>query len=173
MNYYEILGLPRSATAEQIQKAYHTLALKYHPDVNQGSAAASDKFKEINKAYQALRHADKRKEYDATLGGGAGGAAPKSGGRASRPAGSPAAQSYPPASSAPSATGNPLMDVLGGMQNAARANAGAPGAETAEGKPSGTPTIELKLTMREALAGATKTVLINGRPLRIQISIER
>ncbi len=173
MNYYEILGIPRTAAAEQIQKAYHGLALKYHPDVNQGDAAASEKFKEINKAYQALRHADKRKEYDATLGGGAGGAASKNGGRAARPPGSQPAQSYPPASSPQASTGNPLMDVLGGMQNAARANAGAPTAETADGKSSGAPTVELKLTMREALAGATKTVLINGRPLRIHITIER
>lgn len=63
-DYYEILGLTKSATADEIKKAYRKLARKYHPDVNQGDKGAEDKFKEISEAYSVLSDADKRKQYD-------------------------------------------------------------------------------------------------------------
>ncbi|MBI4541323.1 MAG: molecular chaperone DnaJ [Gemmatimonadetes bacterium] len=76
-DYYEILGVPRSATEEQIKKAYRRLALTYHPDQNSGSKEAEEKFKEITAAYEVLRDAEKRSLYDrygeAGLKGGAGG----------------------------------------------------------------------------------------------------
>ncbi|MBC9913442.1 DnaJ C-terminal domain-containing protein [Chitinophaga varians] len=63
-DYYKILGVEKAATAEQIKKAYRKLAVKYHPDKNQGDKAAEDKFKEINEAYEVLSDAEKRKKYD-------------------------------------------------------------------------------------------------------------
>lgn len=63
-DYYKILGVDKSATAEQIKKAYRKLAVKYHPDKNPGDKAAEDKFKEATEAYEVLEDAEKRKKYD-------------------------------------------------------------------------------------------------------------
>ena len=62
-DYYKILGLQRSAREDEIKKAYHKLALKYHPDKNKGSGA-EDKFKEIAEAYEVLSDAKKKQIYD-------------------------------------------------------------------------------------------------------------
>jgi len=62
-DYYEILGVPRSASEEDIKKAFRTLAFKYHPDRNRDDGAEA-KFKEINEAYEVLSDADKRANYD-------------------------------------------------------------------------------------------------------------
>ncbi len=63
-DYYEILGVARDATDEQIKKAYRRLALTYHPDRNQGDKEAEEKFKEINEAYEVLGDAEKRQRFD-------------------------------------------------------------------------------------------------------------
>lgn len=63
-DYYKVLGVEKTATAEQIKKAYRKLAVKYHPDKNPGDKVAEDKFKEINEAYEVLSDAEKRKKYD-------------------------------------------------------------------------------------------------------------
>jgi molecular chaperone DnaJ len=63
-DYYAVLNLARSATAEDIKKAYRKLALKYHPDQNPGNAEAEAKFKEISEAYEVLRDPKKRQMYD-------------------------------------------------------------------------------------------------------------
>jgi DnaJ-class molecular chaperone len=63
-DYYQTLGLTKSATAKEIKSAYRKLARKHHPDVNPGDKAAEAKFKEINEAYEVLGDADKRKKYD-------------------------------------------------------------------------------------------------------------
>lgn len=60
-NYYEILGIPKSASADEIKKAFRTLAHKYHPDKKTGDA---EKFKELNEAYSVLSNEKKRTEYD-------------------------------------------------------------------------------------------------------------
>src|SRR5919106_639150 len=63
-NYYDILGVGRSASTEEIRNAYRKLARKYHPDINPGNKEAENKFKEISVAYDALSDPDKRKLYD-------------------------------------------------------------------------------------------------------------
>lgn len=63
-DYYKILGLKKNATDAEIKKEYRKLAKKYHPDVNQNDEVASNKFKEINEAYEVLSDKEKRKQYD-------------------------------------------------------------------------------------------------------------
>lgn len=63
-DYYEILGVAKDATAQDIKKAYRKLALKYHPDKNPGNKEAEEKFKQVSEAYQVLSDEDKRAAYD-------------------------------------------------------------------------------------------------------------
>jgi curved DNA-binding protein len=63
-DYYEILGVEKKASEEEIKKAYRRLALQYHPDRNPDDKTAEEKFKEINEAYAVLSDAEKRKQYD-------------------------------------------------------------------------------------------------------------
>src|SRR2546421_187678 len=63
-DYYEVLGVGRNATAEELKRAYRKLALQYHPDRNNGDPQAEARFKEINEAYEVLSDQSKRQRYD-------------------------------------------------------------------------------------------------------------
>src|SRR5438034_1698310 len=63
-DYYDVLGVARTASQEEIQKAFRKLARKYHPDVNK-EPGAEEKFKQIGEAYEVLKEPEKRKKYDA------------------------------------------------------------------------------------------------------------
>lgn len=67
--YYELLGVGREASEEEIKKAYRKLARKYHPDVNPGNKEAEERFKKINEAYSTLGDEALRKKYDDQLDG--------------------------------------------------------------------------------------------------------
>ena len=87
-DYYEVLGVARDATAEQIKKAYRALARKHHPDANPGDKTAEAKFKEVQNAYDILSDPEKKARFDqfghaAFEGGGPFG--PRSGARSGRP----------------------------------------------------------------------------------------
>lgn len=72
-DYYEVLGVPKTATADEIKKAYRKMAIKYHPDKNPGDKAAEEKFKEAAEAYDVLSDSEKRQKYDRfghSMGGG-------------------------------------------------------------------------------------------------------
>jgi molecular chaperone DnaJ len=73
-DYYDILGISRGATADEIKKAYRKLARKHHPDVNPGDKESEDRFKEISEAYAVLSDEKKRAEYDRFGHKGSGGA---------------------------------------------------------------------------------------------------
>ena len=77
-DYYEVLGVDKNATEDQIKKAYRTIAIKYHPDRNPGNKEAEEKFKEAAEAYDVLHDPQKRQQYDqfgfdGPMGGGFGG----------------------------------------------------------------------------------------------------
>ncbi|MDA9783142.1 molecular chaperone DnaJ [Vicingaceae bacterium] len=76
-DYYEVLGIEKSASAQEVKKAYRKLALKYHPDKNPDDKGAEDKFKEAAEAYEVLSNEEKKAKYDrfghAGMGGGFGG----------------------------------------------------------------------------------------------------
>jgi curved DNA-binding protein len=63
-DYYKILEVPRTASQEEIKKAYRKMAMKYHPDRNKGDKTAENRFKDINEAYAVLSNSEKRKQYD-------------------------------------------------------------------------------------------------------------
>ena len=77
-DYYDVLGISRSADKNAIKRAYRKLAKKYHPDTNAGNAQAEEKFKEATEAYNVLSDPEKKKLYDqfghAAFDGGASGA---------------------------------------------------------------------------------------------------
>src|SRR5262249_36440879 len=86
-DYYSVLGVPASATQDEIKKKYRKLAAKHHPDKNPNDPKAAETFKEISEAYQVLGDAEKRKQYDQMRRLGAFGGFGGAGAGARRPGG--------------------------------------------------------------------------------------
>ena len=92
-DYYEVLGVDKSASEDEIKRAYKKMARKYHPDLNPDNKEAEEKFKEVNEAYEVLSDSDKKARYDqfgfagVDPNYGAGASAPPSAGTPTLPSG--------------------------------------------------------------------------------------
>ncbi|RPD49399.1 J domain-containing protein [Hymenobacter sediminis] len=173
-DYYQVLGLEKTATKDQIKKAYRKLARQYHPDVNPNDAEAERRFKEINEAHEVLSDDEKRQKYDQLgadwqryqqAGGGRGG---QGGGRGGQGGGGFDWSQYAQGGGFSSGTDDPFggagfsdffSSMFGGMGGGSSTRARA-------GQDFQT---ELELTLEEAYHGGPRTLNVNGKNLRITI----
>jgi curved DNA-binding protein len=163
-DYYKVLGVERTASGDDIRKAFRKLARQYHPDVAKDKKTAEEKFKEINEAYEVLGDADKRKKYD-ELGADwkDGGARPGPGGQAYRThtwrTGTPGAEDF-------EFGGTGFSDFFeqffgggggGGRFNGGRGRGGFAAPETEKGQD-----VEavLMVTLEEAMKGAIRPITL-------------
>lgn len=181
-DYYEILGVSRNATPEQIKSAYRRLARKYHPDVNK-SPDAAEKFKEATAAYEVLSDPEKRRMYDqfGSVEQGAFGFGQRPGSPAGRrvytrtwSSGRPGAWSFDfddlfSASPFSGMSLEELLNALGGGVRRSRS-----GVSTAEQEPATDVLSHITLDFDEAMKGCTKTLRVNrpgGSAERIEVKI--
>ncbi len=159
-DYYQILGLPKTATDKEIKSAYRKLARQHHPDVNAGNKAAEDKFKEIGEAYDVLSDADKRSKYDqygdqwkaVTQGGGARSGGPAQGG------GGYAEQDFGGAGG----IDDFLSSLFGGAGPAGHGSFGGFNrAGTSAARPQQDVEYPVEITLEEAYKGATRSFSIS------------
>jgi curved DNA-binding protein len=171
-DYYQILGVSRSASADEIRAAYRKLALKYHPDRNPGDKQAEDKFKEMNEAYQVLSDPQKRARYDQL--GSEYSNYQRSGGR---PEGFNWDQWY--TTGAGSASGQQVNfdDLFGGAGGGGFSDffsaifGGMGGTTGADVRTRRAPRYEqpVSISLREAYEGATRLLETGGRRLQLKI----
>ncbi|HEV8306757.1 MAG TPA: DnaJ C-terminal domain-containing protein [Methylomirabilota bacterium] len=161
-DYYEVLGVPRTATAEEIKRVYRQLARKHHPDLQPAAerSQAAERFKEINEAYQVLSDPDKRARYDAL------GANWKSG-----------MDFSPPADSGWSAGGASEFEDLGDVSDFFAALFGRSRGRSGRGGvritlPGSDVEAELPITLEELLRGGRRRITLNGsRSLDVEIPL--
>lgn len=176
-DYYKILGVEKSATQDEIKKAYRKLAMKYHPDRNSGNKTAEEKFKEITEANEVLSDPDKRKKYD-TLGsnwkqyqhtGGQGFDdffTNFGGGR--RQSGSGSSYEF---------NGN-INDIFGGMgggfsdffESFFGGRGGGFGGRTQQQKTAVDVEAILNVSLEDAFNGSEKTINVDGKKLKIKVT---
>ncbi|MDJ0366752.1 J domain-containing protein [Hymenobacter sp. H14-R3] len=165
-DYYKTLGVEKTATTEQIKKAYRKLARQYHPDVNPNDATAEQKFKEANEANEVLSDTEKRQKYDQMAADYQ--RYQQQGGRRS-PGASPGAggfdwNQYAQDNGGSGGQGEDFSDffssIFGGMGGGGRSSRPGAGQDYQA---------ELELTLAEAFAGGPRTITVNGKNLRITI----
>jgi len=150
-DYYDILGVSKSSSPEEIKKAYRKLAIKYHPDKNPDDHTAEDKFKEAAEAYEILSNPEKKQRYDhyghAGVGGAAGGGGYGGGGMNMEDIFSQFGDIFG------GGGGSPFESFFGGQQRG-----GASGRRVAKGS---NLRIKVKLTLEEIAHGAEKKIKVN------------
>ena len=157
-DYYEVLGVQKSASADEIKKAYRKLAVKYHPDKNPGDKEAEEKFKEINEAHDVLSDKQKRARYDQFGHAGVGGSGnPFGGGGAGNPFGNFNGQSF-----------NFDFGGAGGFEDIISNLFGFGGGARRPRRGDDYQT-NVTLTFEEAIFGATKNIDINGENIKLKI----
>ena len=162
-DYYEVLGVPKSASDDEIKKAYRKLAVKYHPDRNPGDKGAEAKFKEINEAHEVLSDKQKRARYDQFGHAGVGGAGGGFGGFDGNPFGRAGGFNYNGQTfNFEFGNGGVFDDILGSLFGF-----GGPGARRA--RRGADYQVSVTLTFEEAIFGCTKTVNNNGSDLKVKI----
>src|SRR6266849_3031194 len=166
-DYYEILGVKKTATEEEIKKAYRNLAKKHHPDRNKGNKEAENKFKEISEAYAVLSDKEKREQYDRlgreafSFGGGAGGQNPFAGFDFSQFTGGGArARSGRRGATGPAGFTDIFSDLFGGGGGMEFEEMPARGQDI---------NTELTIGFREAVTGATLDLIVNGSHIKVKI----
>lgn len=163
-DFYSILGVARSASADDIKKAFRKLAVKYHPDKNPGNKEAEDKFKEINDAYEVLSDPEKKKKYD-QFGENWNrvGEQQAEGGQYYR--GSRGGQSYH-FEGDPSdffGSGGDYSDLFGSFFNGGGSRSGSSRSRARDIRGS------ISVSLEEAFHGAAKVFEVNGEKIRIQL----
>jgi molecular chaperone DnaJ len=152
-DYYAVLGVPSSATAKELSRAYKKLAKEHHPDINPGNKVAEERFKEVNAAYDVLGDAEKRTEYDEVRRMVAAGVGP--GGFGQPGAGGFGGQSFQFDDAFGAEGAGAFSDLLGGFFGG-RGRGGRRGATVAQrGQDLET---ELHLSFEDAVRGVTSTV---------------
>ena len=151
-DYYKTLGVPKTATAAEIKKAYHELARKYHPDANKGSADAEERFKEITEAYNVVSDEKQRKEYDEARSMFGGFRVPAGG----RPGAGGAAGNF---DFGDLFGGEGLGDVIGGIFRGGRPGGGNAASRARRGTDVET---ETSLSFGDAIDGATVSLRLTG-----------
>jgi DnaJ-class molecular chaperone len=168
-DYYDILGVKKTATADEIKKAYRGLAKKFHPDKNKGNKDAENKFKEMSEAYAVLSDQEKREQYD-RLGKEAfrsgGGGNPFQGG--ANPFGAGFDFSQFTSGGARTRTGRRTAGGAGGFTDIFSDLFGGGGFEQG---PARGPDLEAELTIdfRDAILGTTMDLTLNGNRVKVKI----
>jgi molecular chaperone DnaJ len=163
-DYYEILGVKKSASDDELKKAYRDLAKKYHPDKNKGNKEAESKFKEISEAYAVLSDAEKRAQYD-RLGReafGPGGANPFAGFDFSQFMGGGGGGARGRKAGGRRTTTMDFTDIFGDLFG----GGGGGGFEAAAA-----PAVEAEITIefRDAILGTTMGLQVNGDSIKVRI----
>jgi molecular chaperone DnaJ len=156
-DFYKVLGVASDASADEIKRAYRKLAQQYHPDANQGDAAAEEKFKEISEAYATLSHAEQRKEYDQVR------RLVESGGFAGFPGGGGGFGGFP--GGGQRVRVEDLSDLLGGAGGLGDLFGFGGAGRRGGARKGGDTSAELHLSFEDAVHGVTTQVVVRGEAL--------